>query len=232
MDTTLSEVEYYAQIALQGAQRHGRIVRISPRHSISTIRIPTTGKTEDDIVELATIRTFAFQNRISQTILYLLRQMELRQVWRRKGFDSLNGWAYSRLIPYASKDKLTRLCAVTTKVILALDAEPMINAETGEKVTGLTLIENASPSALIRTSGAFAASDNGDRQKLLNGLLMGKSDDREIKQAAGWAPEYGKAQATWHWEDEETFTLTIKGNVMHQRIIENNLAWMLEERLD
>lgn len=230
METAISEVEYYAQVALQGAAKPGRIIRITPL-KVSTPTF-TRGKTDDDILELATIRTFAFQNRISQTILYLLRQMEIRQVWRKKGFDSLNSWAYGRLVRYASKDKLTRLCAVTTKVILALDAEPMVDAETGEKITGLTLIERASPSALIRTSGAFAASENGERQSLLSGLLTGKSDDREIKSAAGWEPEYGKAQATWHWVSDDEFELTIRGKAIHQRIIENNLSWMLEERLD
>lgn len=184
-------------------------------------------KSTDDLIEIATIRTFAFSTKIDQVLLYLLRLNEINQTWAKKGFPNLNAWAYARLFRYASHDTLTRLCAVTTKIIAALDAEPMmIN---GQKVTGLDLLVTAKPSALIRTAGAVGAADEATRPLLVEGLLSGSSDDRKIKAKAGWKPEYGKAQAVWHWEDDE-FELRIRGKEVHARIIENNLNWMLENR--
>ena len=179
------------------------------------------------ILERAIVRLLKLGTRLNQATLYLLREMEMGQDYRELGFTSLNAWAYARLDGLRSTDSLSRLCAVTTKVIATLDAEPMIT-EDGEKINGLVLLAEASTTALIRTAGTFAESDEGQRRTLVYGLLTGTSDDRLLKGSVGWEPKIGKARAQFQQVSDDEVDIHIRATPEQARVIENNIRWMTD----
>lgn len=153
--------------------------------------------------------------------------MEATQGYRDLGFGSLSDWAHTKLERFRSPDQVSRLCAVTTKVIAALDAEPWTMRDTGEKIDGQTVIAMASPSSLMKRAGAFAASDNGEREEILSGLLTGTSDYRRI---GDYTPKFGKAEAFVRHSGDNTVEYYIKATEEQSRVIDNQILWMLEVR--
>lgn len=228
MDSII-QIQQYAHVALQGASGRAGIRALYPRHGHNFVakwnrRLPQNYSKQ---LEQAVIQTLQFRNRINQTVLYLLREMEVVQAYRDLGFPDLASWAYAKLHGVTSDDTIGRLCATVTKVIAPLDALPVITQD-GEKITGLSLIANASPSALMKVSGTFANSERNEQGILASGLMTGTSDDRYLKGKVGWEPRIGKAQAQFKQTKEDEVFIRIRATNAQARVIEKELRWLLE----
>lgn len=233
MNTQLSAIERLAEVALKGATHPARIkswrcrVNYTDPHWINP-RSLRVGQSEAAVLERAIIRTFLFEDHLNQTVLYLLRQMEMTQGYRDLGYETMNDWAYGRLGRFRNPDTLSRLCAVTTKVITVLDAQPIILPDTGEKVTGLTLLANASVSALIRHAGRFVNAD--DRTALVAVWMTGTSDDHRLRASTG--DEMEKAEGVVHNLIDDDVEMVIRGKSKHFAIIQKQLDWMIDWRFE
>lgn len=182
------------------------------------------------MAERSIIRTTHFGNRTTQALLYQLRDFNLHQYYRDRGFPSLEAWAKTSMIGVASKDKIGRLVSATERVIAVLDSSPSITPD-GEKITGLSVIASASASALMRTAGTFAESTNGERDLLVQGLMTGSSDDRYLKGLTGWKPKIGKAQGVITQLEDDLVDIHIRGTSKQARAIEGGIEWVVEWRL-
>jgi len=224
-DLVVSEIERLAQIAKDGAR------------AMLTSSFPTP-PTEAQVQESAIIGTLQFESLSNQTTLYLLREMFATQRYRDPsvgGFNSFREWVYTKLEPYKDKDTLSRLSGVIESVIQPLDAKPLI-MEGGEIVTGTTIIEKASPSALMKTYGIFANAQNGDRAIIAQGLLSGSSDAKRIKQSIGWKPRIGKATAVFtdtgetDEAGEAIYDIHIRATYTQSKAIEKAIDWLIDIR--
>lgn len=137
-----------------------------------------------------------FENLSSKIILFLMRDAFYRQIWRKRGFDSLDEWAQTRFNGTGqSSDTIQRYLNVIRKVVAPLDATPKV--VDGKPITGSALLEMANPTALQKLSGHYMNGDEDKRTALLRGLASGTSDYKRIKAGAGWTPPLGKWPATF-----------------------------------
>ena len=208
MDIVVSEIQRFANtVKLEAATR-------------------MSGASAAQVLEEAIFTVLEFGNVSNQTALLLLREMEMTQSYRELGYNDLSNWAHAKLTVTKSADTVSRLVGVIMSIVAPLDAEPMIIAG-GEKVTGLSIIEQAAPSTAMKLYGAFAHSDNGERENIVNELISGSADIPRIMGRLGREPRIGKAAAVFTEVDEDTTELFVRGTPQQLLAIEKAITWLI-----
>lgn len=237
----VTTIERFAATAKRGAtvrltrqhRRHIKALRISLPYNYISKPIPTQRSfSAPQILEEAILSTLEFGSLTNQTALFMMREMEMTRGYEVLGYPDLREWAYDKLTRVKSQDTVSRLCAATLNVVASLDLHPVVTAD-GEKIDGLALISQSSPSSLMKLSGMVTNSTNGEREKLVLGLITGSSNAKQIRESVGQEPRVGKGIAVFTEYTENDVPMTsihITCTYEQSKFIEKAIAYVAEIR--
>jgi hypothetical protein len=182
---------------------------------------PVTPKDFAIIREGAIERLILFEEHVHAGILRLMRDMEIERSYEQLGHESLQEWVHSLPLNENQTDTLLRLARAVERIFVLADQARVVSSD-GEIITSDLLIEKASPSALMKLSYSFAEADPDQRKRILEELLTGTSNARQIKRLAGVMSDI-MLEALVEIADDDTkvyrFTLTPAHEAfLHERL--------------
>lgn len=149
-----------------------------------------------------------FGDNLNRATLMLLRTVQVRGLYIERGYKDIVDYVDSMYLSDERRDTVTRLARAVERILPKVG---VLGIEYGDRhVQAQDLIDQASPSALMKVSYAFEQADDVTQVKIVEALLTGTSNASHIKRTAGLSNDILiQAKVIRHEDGSATYELEL-----------------------